>query len=185
MTFLQRYLMAPAGGLLHGMSRLNQKLQAQYMIRRMKAFGPGSRFDSGCVFTYRTVSIGRNTSLGRNCILQSVHGEIIIGDNVIFGPGVNIHGGNHVTDAVGMLLKDVPKTKGSDGVVRIGNDVWVGANAIILKGVTIGDGAVVAANAVVTHDIPPYTIAAGIPARVRRDRFTPDQLRRHLAALGQ
>lgn len=53
----------------------------------------------------------------------------------------------------------------------IGNDVWIGYNVVILPGVTIGDGAVLAANAVVTHDVPPYTIVAGVPARPLKKRF--------------
>lgn len=55
--------------------------------------------------------------------------------------------------------------------VVIGNDVWIGVNAVILRGVTIGDGAVVAANAVVTRDVPPYAIVGGSPARHIKDRF--------------
>jgi acetyltransferase-like isoleucine patch superfamily enzyme len=56
----------------------------------------------------------------------------------------------------------------------IGNDVWLGANVVVLRGVTIGDGAIVAANAVVTRDIPPYSLAGGIPARVIRPRVSDD-----------
>jgi acetyltransferase-like isoleucine patch superfamily enzyme len=54
--------------------------------------------------------------------------------------------------------------------VIVGNDVWVGAGSFILRGVTIGDGAVVAANSVVTEDVPPYTIVAGSPARAIKKR---------------
>jgi maltose O-acetyltransferase len=54
--------------------------------------------------------------------------------------------------------------------VRIGNDVWIGYHAIILPGVSIGDGAIIGAGSIVTRDIPPYTVAAGVPARVVRDR---------------
>jgi len=56
----------------------------------------------------------------------------------------------------------------------IGNDVWIGANAIILQGVTIGDGAVIAAGAVVTKDVPPYAIVGGVPAKVIKYRFSDD-----------
>lgn len=59
------------------------------------------------------------------------------------------------------------------GPVRIGSDVWVGAKATILSGVTVGDGAVIAAGAVVTKDVPPYAIVAGVPARVIKYRFPP------------
>ena len=59
----------------------------------------------------------------------------------------------------------------SKGPIHIGNDVWIGARAVVLSGVTIGDGAVVGAGAVVTRDVPPYSVAVGSPARVVKSRF--------------
>jgi virginiamycin A acetyltransferase len=59
------------------------------------------------------------------------------------------------------------------------SDVWIGHGAIILQGVRIGEGSVVAAGSVVTKDVAPYTIVAGNPARPIRDRFDPDQIKRH------
>jgi acetyltransferase-like isoleucine patch superfamily enzyme len=69
----------------------------------------------------------------------------------------------------------------SKGDVSIGNDVWLATDALVLSGVTIGDGAVVAARAVVAKDVPPYAIAAGNPARVTKTRFSDDQVRILLA----
>ncbi|MNI40841.1 Chloramphenicol acetyltransferase [compost metagenome] len=60
--------------------------------------------------------------------------------------------------------------------IVIGNDVWIGANAVILPGVTLGDGAVIGAGAVVTKDVPPYAIVGGVPAKVIRYRFTPEEI---------
>lgn len=60
--------------------------------------------------------------------------------------------------------------------VIIGNDVWVGQGAMVMAGVTVGDGAIIAAGAVVTKDVPPYSIVAGVPARVIRKRFTEEQI---------
>lgn len=60
------------------------------------------------------------------------------------------------------------------GPASIGHDVWIGANALILRGVHVGDGAIVAAGAVVTTDVPPYAIVGGVPARVIRSRFDDD-----------
>jgi virginiamycin A acetyltransferase len=66
--------------------------------------------------------------------------------------------------------------------VSIGHDVWIGARVVLLDGVTVGSGAIVAAGAVVTHDVPPYTIVAGVPARAIRRRFS-DELAGRLEAL--
>lgn len=60
--------------------------------------------------------------------------------------------------------------------VVIGNDVWIGANTTILNGVHIGDGAIIAAGAVVVKDVPPYTVVGGVPARAIKKRFTPEQI---------
>lgn len=68
-----------------------------------------------------------------------------------------------------------PKTKGN---VTIGHDVWLGLGSFILSGVTIGNGAVVAAHSVVTKDVPPYAIVGGNPAKIIRYRFTPDIIAR-------
>lgn len=64
---------------------------------------------------------------------------------------------------------------------RIGNDVFIGANVTVLDGVTIGDGAVVGAGAVVTADIPPYAVAVGVPAKVKKYRFDPETIEKLLA----
>lgn len=67
--------------------------------------------------------------------------------------------------------KNVAKAWDNKGNIIIGNDVWIGYDAIILSGVTIGDGAIIGARAVVTKDVPPYTIVGGIPAKAIRKRF--------------
>lgn len=58
--------------------------------------------------------------------------------------------------------------------LRIGNDVWIGCNSTILRGVTIGDGAIIAANALVNRDVPPYAIVGGVPAKIIKYRFNPE-----------
>lgn len=62
--------------------------------------------------------------------------------------------------------------------IIIGNDVWIGANVVILRGVTVGDGAILAAGAVVTKDVPPYTIVGGVPAKVIKKRFDDEIIER-------
>ena len=73
----------------------------------------------------------------------------------------------------------------NDQPVVVEDDVWIGAGVIVLKGVTIGSGSIVAAGAVVTKSIPPFSIAAGVPAKVIRQRFTEDELKHHNKILGR
>jgi acetyltransferase-like isoleucine patch superfamily enzyme len=95
-----------------------------------------------------------------------------------------ILGGNHPADRVTTfplrIMRSLPGA-GSDGYpyskgdIRVGSDVWIGYGALVLSGVTIGDGAMVAARSVVSRDVPPFSIVAGTPARVLRYRHTPEQ----------
>lgn len=96
---------------------------------------------------------------------------------------------NHLTDGIstfpfpmfgGDWLEHMPQfaARAPRGDTVVGNDVWFGYEALVMPGVTIGDGAIVAARSVVAHDLPPYCIAAGNPARVVRHRFDPEQVER-------
>lgn len=71
----------------------------------------------------------------------------------------------------GLDKKDVTKSWDNKGDIIIGNDVWIGYEAVILSGVTIGDGAIIGTRALVTKDVPPYTIVGGMPAKIIRKRF--------------
>jgi acetyltransferase-like isoleucine patch superfamily enzyme len=77
-----------------------------------------------------------------------------------------------------VLKGNVDQDTFSKGPVRVGNDVWIGANATILSGVTIGDGAVVAAGSVVTESVPPYAIVGGVPAKIIKYRFPVETIER-------
>ena len=176
---MKKLLFHSIGYLLFNLRRLNNLFIRKYEVTLFKKFGKGSFISTGCTFTFRNVSIGNNTYIGKNCVIQSEHGEIIIGNNVMFGAGVHIHGGNHEYNHVGMLMRDVKKNPGSDGRVVIEDDVWVGSNAMILRGVRVGGGAVVGAGAIVTKDVKPYTIVVGNPARMIKERFTEKELKEH------
>lgn len=117
---------------------------------------PNVNFGSG-----RQISIGDNSMMGADSLIGST-AEVVIGDDVLMGPRVLIYTSNHGIKQ-GTLIRLQPD---EPAPVRIGNDVWIGARCIILPGVTIGDGAVVAAGAVVTKDVPPNAIVGGVPARI-------------------
>ena len=115
--------------------------------------------------TGRGIIIGDNSGLGVNC---SVRGPLDIGSNVMMGPDVIIMTSIHNTANVDLPMRQqgfLPNKK-----VTIGDDVWIGARVIILPGVTIGKGVIIGAGAVVTRDVPEYTVVAGVPAKVIRSR---------------
>lgn len=102
----------------------------------------------------------------------------------MFGPGVTIMAGNHNTSVVGRAMWDVgDKRPIDDQPVVIEDDVWVGAGAIILKGVTIGRGAVVGAGAVVSVSVRPYTVLVGDRRHKVGERFTHEEAFAHETAL--
>jgi acetyltransferase-like isoleucine patch superfamily enzyme len=111
------------------------------------------------------ITVGADSLIGEFNVLRG-QGGITIGDRVYFAPLVQVLAVNHVFDDPHRPFVDQGIT--AEGV-RIEDDVWVGAGAVITDGVTIGRGAVVAAGAVVTEDVPPHCVVGGVPARVLRD----------------
>ncbi len=111
------------------------------------------------------ISIGNRSMIGADSIVGSA-ADVTIGDDVMMGPQVLIYTSNHGVE-LGTPMRLQPS---ENHPVKIGNDVWIGARCIILPGVTIHDGAVVAAGAVVTKDVPPNSIVGGVPARVLKLR---------------
>lgn len=113
-----------------------------------------------------SIAIGDNCQIGPyNHITAS--NSIAIGNNVLTGPNVLITDNAHGACTVEMA--DIPPLERplvSKGAVVVGNNVWIGANACILPGVTIGNGSIIAANCVVTKDVPPYSMAMGVPATI-------------------
>lgn len=77
--------------------------------------------------------------------------------------------------------KDIRQAWDNKGDIVIGNDVWIGYQAVILAGVTVGDGAIIGSRAVVTRDVPPYTIVGGVPAKPIRKRFDEETIARFRA----
>ena len=156
-----------------------------YLSSKFSKIGKNVFVGHGGIFTYENIEIGNDVYIGQNAVIQSSYGKIIIGDHVMFGPGVNIHGGNHKINEVGRLMKHTtPKQMGDDGVITIEDDCWIGANAIILTNVTIGKGSVEGAGAIVTKSLPPYSVYTGAPSQKMRDRFTSEELEEHKRILG-
>jgi acetyltransferase-like isoleucine patch superfamily enzyme len=112
------------------------------------------------------IRIGANSSIGAYNVLLG-QGGISIGNDCLIGPNVTILSENHNFDDVSMAIRTQGETRLK---TQIGNDVWIGAGAVVLGGSRIGDGVVVAAGAVVRGEIEAYSVVGGVPARVIRRR---------------
>ena len=160
---------------------------------------PECRFEppctlADCVNQKSCIQIGAFTNIAKgNGLIQNV----AIGRYCAIAPNVDICPPQHPTgwlstssrqfnggflrwrDYLGNDVSIISKP--DEESVRIGNDVWIGCRSVIMDGVTVGDGAIVAAGAVVTKDVPPYAIVGGVPARIIRYRFDENTIRRLLA----
>ncbi len=140
---------------------LRNNLSRCYMV-----LGKHSSIRSNCrilnYFGRRQIVIGRNCIVNPNCLFDGRKGKIIIGNNVSISSDVIIYTLQHKVDCDYFMTEY--------GNVEIGDNVWIGARSVILAGVKIGRGAVIASNSVVTKDIPPMTMVGGIPAKPIRTR---------------
>jgi chloramphenicol O-acetyltransferase type B len=149
----------------------------------------GAGFHAGArvrLWAKETLVIGRDFYIGRDSLIET---DCIIGDCVIIGNKVGIVGrydhyfqeiGKPVRQAVS-IRDEAYNWKGKNLITRIGNDIWIGYGAIVMQGVTIHDGAIIAAGSVVTKDVEAYSIYGGNPARKLRDRFeNQDDLNSHI-----
>ena len=153
------------------MQRYSDTFRIEPLVRLSRAVDADSDFEAGYATYFSATPRSalrkiRNVRLGRYCS---------VADDVIICPD------EHRVDTVSSHPMMGGGMAAPRGKVTIGNDVWIASHAVILQGVTIGDGAVVAAGAVVTKDVPPYAIVGGVPAKVLRYRFPQKLIDRFLA----
>lgn len=128
---------------------------------------------------HKDISLGHQVQFGPSCI---VHCDIHFGDNILIASNVAFVGrDDHRYDIVGKTIWDSPR--GDNYKTYIENDVWIGHGSIILSGVTIGIGSIISAGSVVTHDVPPYSIVGGNPAKIIKERFSTEKLKQHQTRL--
>jgi len=146
-------------------SLLSKKIRGFWAKRIVTECGTNVNIERNATFTPQ-LKIGDNSGIGINC---EVYGPVRIGDNVMMGPEVIIYTRNHNTERtdIPMQIQGYTETK----PVVIGNDVWIGRRTIILPGVHVGNGCVIGAGAVVTKNLPDYTISGGVPAKILKMRI--------------
>jgi chloramphenicol O-acetyltransferase type B len=169
-------------------SQLKKLVITFYKKTKWRRYTIGPGFHAGLrvrLWAKNTLIIGENFYIGRDSQIET---DCVIGDNVILGNKVGIVGKyDHHFQQIGTPVRLASQIRdenynwhGKNLVTRIGNDVWIGYGATIMQGVHIGDGAIVAAGAVVVKDVAPYSIYGGNPAKKIRDRFdTPEELEQH------
>jgi acetyltransferase-like isoleucine patch superfamily enzyme len=146
---------------------------------RHRAWGvhPTSYLGKNCAI-HHSLQMGAYGYIGPGSVLPS---GVIMGNYVMIGPDLLITGNDHRFDELGLAVIFSGRPDPQDCVIE--DDVWIGARATLLKGVHIGRGAVIAAGAVVTRDVPSYTIVGGVPARPIRQRFSEADREKHDAYL--
>lgn len=174
---------------------LKREFNTGWLKSEFKSFGKKSVVDRPLTLRGgKYISIGKNVLIGRHIVITAWDNtglekkpELIIEDNVEIGDYSHITCANKITICSGVLtgkrilitdnshgefsleqLRIDPKLRPviSKGPVYIGKNVWIGEKASIMPGVTVGEGAIIGANAVVTKDVPPYTLVAGTPAKI-------------------
>lgn len=151
--------------------------------RRFAEFGAGSSFDpsTSTIAGHEHFSIGRDVFIGPYALLSADGVPAVIGDDTVIGPAFCLIAGDHKIDQPGVSHRN--SGPGVNLPITIGRNVWIGARVTVLKGVKIGDGAVIAAGSVVAKDVPSLAVVAGVPARFARWRFDASGVEAHRAFL--
>lgn len=145
-------------------SSLSKKWRVFFAKRIASKFGKNVNIERNAVFSPE-LEIGNNSGIGIDC---EVYGPVIIGDNVMMGPEVVIYTSGHKHDRTDITMIEQGFEEPERVVIE--DDVWLGRRVIIMPGVHIGKGCIIGAGAVVTKDIPEYSVAGGVPARVIKKR---------------
>jgi acetyltransferase-like isoleucine patch superfamily enzyme len=154
------------------LSKVWLRLKMLILKPAFSKYGRHFIFDPNGFYNFQNIQVGDDVSIGDDAIFLCSNSKIIIGNKVMFGPKVSVLGGNHNTSIVGKFMYDIQeKRPGDDLDVVFEDDIWVGTGAIILKGVNVGRGSIVAAGAIVNKDVLPYSVVGGIPAKLISFRF--------------
>lgn len=146
-------------------SKLAKRMRVAFARKVLKHCGKDANIERNAFFT-PDVSVGDRSSIGVDC---EVYGPVTIGNDVMMGPECVIYTSGHRYDRTDITMIE----QGSSDVkpVSIGDDTWLGRRVMIMPGVKIGKGCVIGAGAVVTKDIPDYSVAGGVPAKVIKSRI--------------
>lgn len=184
------------GSILNCLHSLYVQAKIRNCIVNFASFGKGSSLGYPFLITgtnkytpgVKYIHIGEGVSLGAGTTIFATRAHVYIGDHSFSGPHLTIMTGDHPADIKGKFIADNRKVdlekqgvdiSKYDQDVVIEEDVWLGSNVTILKGVHIGRGAIVAAGSVVTSSLPAYCVGGGVPAKVIKYRWSVDDIVEH------
>ena len=173
-------------GLLNAVYRLWKRQQTKQLKNMLEFCGTDVSVPYNVKIYGSHLQLGNHVHLGEECIFMCAKAPIVIGDHVMTGPRVTMISGDHRIDVVGKYMTDIKnedKLPENDQPIILKGDNWIGANVTILKGVTVGEGAVIAAGALVCEEVPAYSIVGGVPAKVIKTRFTEEDIKRIIRIL--
>ena len=132
-------------------------------------------WDVVLISPHKNIAIGNRVQFGKGCFVQC---DIEFGNDILMARKVSFVGkDDHKTNIVGEKIWDSPRGDSYKTIVR--NDVWIGYGVIVMAGVEIGEGSIIAAGSLVTKDVSPYSIYGGVPAKLIKKRFSDEELSEH------
>jgi acetyltransferase-like isoleucine patch superfamily enzyme len=166
-SFVQQFVaLLPDGG-------IGLRARHYFYKRRLLKAGRFSSMSGLKIFAPERVSIGEGVSINIGVIIAASDGQgITVGDNVLIGPYCILRAADHRYEDPSTPIKEQGHVGGE---IIIEEDCWLGAHVVVLKGVRIGKGSVIGAHSLVNRDIPPYSVAAGVPAKVIKMRGEGDE----------
>lgn len=173
------------------LSSLFYKAYAYYMNKKVQKRWGGVEIQYPyLIYGMNNLHLSSSVNIGKGSTIMCTRAPVIIKSHFVSGPNLTIITGDHMP-LLGRFLDSVSNEDKErldlkheyDQEVIIEEDVWAGVNVTILKGVTVGRGSIIAAGSIVTKSIPPYSICAGIPAKVIKKRMTKDEIVEHETAL--
>lgn len=150
-------------------SKVSKILRALFAKGILESCGSGVNIERGATFG-SSVKLGNRSGIGMRCEL---HGPVIIGDDVMMAPDVVVYTRNHKTTRCDIPMRVQGNT--SQEPVIIEDDVWIGRRAMIMPGVRIGRGSIIAAGSVVTKSVPDYSVVGGVPAKIIQERLSTER----------
>lgn len=183
---MKKLLINLIGGLLSILVRIYRAYKREVLYSKFIKIGSNvSISNPNFIQGHKNIIIEDNVYIGPMSTITSINAKVLIKKWTVIGPFLYISTGDHMS-IPGRFISTVTnseKGKGFDGDVLIEEDVWIGARVIILKGVKVGRGAIIAAGAVVNKSVLPYSVVAGVPARFIKFKWDTDTIRMHESQL--